>query len=174
MGPGNCLIDKWIYQNIDKNFDNNGLIAETGKIDYNILDKALDNCLCIKSKQRSFDIKDFDISFVKGLSLENGAATLTAYTAYIIAEKINKINNNKISVILCGGGRKNKFLIKNILKRIKYALIDIDKLGIDGDYIESQAFAYLAIRSCLKKNISFPSTTGVKISVSGGEMFKNF
>ena len=113
----------------------------------------------------TFDIKDFDTSFVKELTLENGAATLTAYTAYIIAARINKIKESKISIILCGGGRKNKFLLRNISKLTKYKLINIDELGIDGDFIESQAFAYLAIRSHLKKNISFPSTTGVKFQL---------
>ena len=88
--------------------------------------------------------------------------------------KINKINENKIPIILCGGGRKNKFLLKNISKHTKYNLINIDNLGINGDYVESQAFAYLAIRSYLKKYISFPSTTGVKLPVTGGEMFENF
>ena len=86
----------------------------------------------------------------------------------------DKINSNQIPIILCGGGRKNKFLLKNISKLTKYNLINIDDFGIDGDYIESQAFAYLTIRSYLKKNISFPSTTGVKLPVTGGEMFENF
>jgi len=174
LGPGNCLIDKWIYQNIKKDFDKDGLIAKAGKVDYKILDNAIKKCSYLNLKRRSFDIKEFDISFVKALSLENGAATLTKFTAHIISEKIKKINADKILLILCGGGRKNKFLVKNILKHIKYKLIDIDTLGLNGDYIESQAFAYLAIRSFLNKNISFPNTTGVKSSVSGGEVFKNY
>ena len=65
-------------------------------------------------------------------------------------------------------------LLKSISKKIKSDLRDIDQIGIDGDYIESQAFAYLAIRAHLKKNISFPSTTGTKIASSGGEEFCNF
>ena len=174
VGPGNCLIDQWIDQTINKDFDRDGLIAESGKIDNNILYQAINNNKYLKSNQKSFDIKNFDTSFVHGLNLENGVATLTAYTAYIIAERINKINRNQIPIILCGGGRKNKFLLKNISKYTKYNLINIDNFGIDGDYIESQAFAYLTIRSYLKKNISFPSTTGVKLPVTGGEMFENF
>jgi len=174
VGPGNCLIDQWICQNINKDFDRDGLIAESGKIDNSILNQAIDDHMYLKSNRRSFDIKNFDTSFVRRLTLENGAATLTAYTAHIIAEGINKINENKIPIILCGGGRKNKFLLKNISKHTKYNLINIDNFGINGDYVESQAFAYLAIRSYLKKYISFPSTTGVKLPVTGGEMFENF
>ena len=171
LGPGNCLIDQWVNKNTNRNFDRDGLIAKSGKIDRDVLNQAIKNYSHLKSNKKSFDIKNFDSSFVKGLTLENGAATLTAYTAQIIAEKINKVNRNKISIILCGGGRKNKLLIKNISKRTKYNLINIDNFGINGDYIESQAFAYISIRSYLKKNISFPSTTGVKFPVSGGELF---
>ena len=71
------------------------------------------------------------------------------------------------NIILSGGGRKNKFLIQTI-KKIKYPLKLIDEFGIDGDFVESQAFAYLAIRSYLKLPISFPETTGVVKPMSGG------
>ena len=74
---------------------------------------------------------------------------------------------------MCGGGRKNKFLIKRIEEKIKTKLKLIDNLGIDGDFIESQAFAYLSIRSYLKLPISFPSTTGVSKPCTGGVIIKN-
>ena len=72
------------------------------------------------------------------------------------------------------GGRKNNYLINKIANLTKLEIIDIDKLGFDGNFIESQTFAYLAIRSHLKKNISFPLTTGVKLASTGGEIFKNY
>ena len=81
---------------------------------------------------------------------------------------------NCSNVILCGGGRKNKTLIQNLKSLLKKNIYDIDKFNYDGDFIESQAFAYLAIRSYLKKNISFPSTTKVIKPISGGETFKNY
>ena len=77
-------------------------------------------------------------------------------------------------VIVCGGGRKNNFLIKKIKKNtIKNLIIQpIDDYGVNGDFIESQAFAYLAIRSLLKFPISFPQTTGCKKPCTGGELIK--
>ena len=77
--------------------------------------------------------------------------------------------------IFCGGGRKNNFLLEKIKKEIngKVKVELIDKLGIDGDFVESQAFAYLAIRSYLKLPISYPETTGVKKPCLGGSIFKN-
>ena len=66
-------------------------------------------------------------------------------------------------------------LPRNILANKTYSKIkSIDEIGVDGDFIESQAFAYLAIRSFLKLPISYPETTGCKKPCTGGEVVKNF
>ena len=176
-GPGNCLIDQWIRMNSKMKYDKDGKIAMSGKINKKILKEALEK-LSVKTKgkylNRSLDVKDFDISFVKGLSLEDGAATLTECTSKIIKDEelfsLLDLNN----VIISGGGRKNKFLIKRIEEKFSNKLKLIDDLGIDGDFVESQAFAYLAIRSYLKLPISFPETTGCKEACSGGVIIKSF
>jgi len=81
----------------------------------------------------------------------------------------------KYKWLVCGGGRKNKFLLESIKNNFDQINIDpIDKYEIDGDFIESQAFAYLAIRSFLKLPISFPTTTGCKKPTTGGIFIKNF
>ncbi len=168
IGPGSCLIDKWIRINSDKTFDSEGKIARSGSINKTILDQSLDNFYNNDvSKKRSYDTKDFDLSFVRGLSLEDGAATLTEFTAQIFSKK-----NLYKNIYVCGGGRKNKFLIENIEKVIKNKIKLIDDLKIDGDFVESQAFAYLAIRSCLSLPITFPETTGVKKSCIGGKIIE--
>ena len=90
IGPGNCLIDKWIMANSNKNFDNNGDVAKSGKVDKFILEQTIDNFYYnITSKKKSLDISDFDISFAKGLSLEDGAATITELTADIISKNLS-------------------------------------------------------------------------------------
>jgi len=166
IGPGNCLIDQWIRTNSKKSYDNQGKIANSGSINKIILNQSLDNFYNNDiSKKKSYDIKDFDLSFVRGLPLEDGAATLTEFTAQIISNKILDKN-----VYICGGGRKNKFLIKRLEKILKSKIKLIDNLGIDGDFVESQAFAYLAIRSYLKEPISFPETTGCSKECTGGEI----
>ena len=127
-------------------------------------------------KNLSLDVNDFDVSFARGLSLEDGAATLTEFTAKVIGESLvdflSKIKIKKIKVLICGGGRKNKTLIKMINQNVQSKIIFelIDDYGINGDFIESQAFAFLAIRSFLKMPISFPSTTGCKKPTVGGEL----
>ena len=179
-GPGNCLIDEWIRKNSNKNFDLGGSIAKSGKINQLILNQIIDN-FKIESYEKSLDIKDFDISFARGLSLEDGCATITNFTAYLIAKGIEHSNLNgtkPIKYLVCGGGRKNSFLIQNIkdyLSNNKNISLDtIDKYSYDGDYVESQAFGYLAIRSFLNLPISFPKTTGCKTPTVGGKLVKNF
>ena len=180
VGPGNCLIDDWVRNNKDLKFDKDGNYANIGKVDDLILNQAIDN-FEFKSYETSLDVKDFDTSFVKGLSFEDGCATLTKFTAYLIADglrKINKQNNIKPHhYIICGGGRKNKSLmqsIENYLVNKNIIIKDIDDYNFDGNFIESQAFAYLAIRSYLKLPISFPSTTRSKKAISGGDILQNF
>jgi len=181
LGPGNCLIDEWVRNKTKKRFDKNGDIANKGKINKIILNQALDNFYeRLNQNKSSFDTKDFSLGFVRGLSLEDGAATLTDFSAQIIAEGLltflSKTKKKSYRVLVCGGGRKNNFLLERIKKRIKKNFIIklIDKYEIDGDYVESQAFAYLAIRSFLKLPISFPSTTGCKEPITGGTLVKNF
>ena len=144
--------------------------SKSGKIDKFILEQAMDNFYYNSiNNKKSLDTNDFDISFARGLSLKNGAATLTELTAEILSKKLV---DNKIYV--CGGGRKNYFLINSIQKKIKHNIKEIDHLGIDGDFIESQAFGYLAIRSSLGLPISFPETTGCKEPSTGGVIVKSF
>ena len=168
IGPGNCLIDKWVRTNSDKSYDKEGHFAKAGKINKIILDQSLENYYGNDtSKKKSYDIKDFDLSFVRGLSLEDGAATLTEFTAEILSK--HKIGQK---IYICGGGRKNSFLLDRIKKKINSEIKLIDDLGIDGDFVESQAFAYIAIRSYLRLPISFPNTTGVKKDATGGILIK--
>ena len=180
IGPGNCLIDNWIRKNSEKKFDKDGYLASTGERNHIIFEQAQELYANRNNKKKlSFDTNDFDISFVRGLSLEDGVTTLTDFTASIIGEELNlslrELNNKIKNILLCGGGRKNKILIKkikeNLITDINLKLIDDFK--INGDFIESQAFAFLAIRSLLKLPISFPNTTGCQKPCSGGVLVKS-
>ena len=86
------------------------------------------------------------------------------------------VKNKLFKVLVSGGGRKNKTLIQRIKSRTLKNLViqPIDDYGVDGDYVESQAFAFLAIRSFLELPTSFPDTTGCKSPTTGGEIVKNF
>jgi len=167
IGPGNCLIDQWMRNNSKFNYDEEGKVAKSGKVNKIILNKALKNFKDNK-ESKSYDVKDFNLSFVRGLSLADGAATLTEYTSEILYQNLKNKN-----IIVSGGGRKNKFLLKSIVEKNNISLKLIDDFGIDGDFVESQAFAYLAIRSYLKLPISFPETTGINKPCTGGVIIKS-
>ena len=179
LGPGNCLIDTWIRKNSNKKFDENGYLASVGLVNEIIFEQAQELYMNRNSKKKlSFDTNDFDVSFVRGLNLEDGAATLTSFTGSIIGRELSlriKDSKEKIQkIIVCGGGRKNKILLQKIKENLplNVNLELIDSYKIDGDFIESQAFAYLAIRTLLKLPISFPKTTGCKSPSIGGELIK--
>ena len=181
IGPGNCLLDEWIRKHSKERFDKNGELAQVGKTDEIILNQAIDNFDSIRNNDNlSFDIKDFDLNFVRGLSLEDGLSTLTDFTANIIhqsiIDSINLDKDTQLNILVCGGGRKNLTLINSINNKLSHniKLSLIDDYKIKGDFVESQAFAYLAIRSYLKKIISFPKTTNVKNPCSGGILVKNY
>ena len=220
IAPGNCLIDEWVRKKSKNKFDSDGGLAKIGKTDGLILNQALENFNVGPPYKESLDVNNFDISFVKGLSLEDGASTLTDFTAAQIAKALVYSGGKSGSSIwlVCGGGRKNKYLMESItnqgaehlkIKNFKHqktdknasyeewlddailhswdqsyntaienfkeiVLLPVEKYGIDGDFVESQAFAYLAIRSFLKLPISFPDTTGCKEPATGGKIVKNF
>ncbi|WP_075482440.1 anhydro-N-acetylmuramic acid kinase [Candidatus Pelagibacter communis] len=181
LGPGNCLIDAWVRKSKKGNFDKDGAYAAMGKTNDLMLNQALDNFDNRPDQNRlSFDTKDFDINFLRGVSFEDGAATLTDLSGRIIgaglASLLSDTRNKLLKVLVSGGGRKNKTLIQKIKSRtLKNLVIQlIDDYGVDGDYVESQAFAYLAIRRYLKLPISFPNTTGCKKPLIGGEIVKNY
>ena len=179
IGPGNCLIDSWIRKNSNLKFDKDGILASRGTRNDIIFEQAQELFGNRPNKKTlSLDVNDFDVSFARGLSLEDGAATLTDFTARIIGSALfvllSKVSNKIWKVIVCGGGRKNKILIENIKKNTLKNLIiqPIDDYGINGDFVESQAFAYLAIRNILQEPISFPDTTGCLSPTTGGVLIK--
>ena len=176
LGPGNCLIDFWVRNNSNKKFDEDGNLALSGTKNDIIFEQAQELYSNRESKEkRSFDTNDFDISFARGLSLEDGVTTLTDFTASIIGQELTSaIVNSKQKikeVLICGGGRKNKALLKKIEEHLSsdISLKLIDNYKVNGDFVESQAFAYLAVRSLMNLPISFPGTTGCKYPSLGGK-----
>ena len=177
-GPGMCLIDKFLRSSSRYKIDKDGQLAKKGIINKYILNEMLNHLdsILLKSKRRSLDINDFNLNIVRGLKLNDAMATLTELTAINIANQINSISSKKSLLLLCGGGRKNATLrdsIKNQLQK-KIDLKLVDDYSIDGDFVESQAFAYLSIRSKLRLPITFPRTTGCKKPCTGGKQVKNY
>ena len=173
IGPGNCLLDQWIRLNSkDLEFDREGNISGKGEVN-SLMEEDFLNHYNYHDKKKSLDITDFNIAQFRGLKLEDGAATLVSVTANLIANFVKNIKEKKDKIILAGGGRKNKTLIKFLSKLLNINVESIDQYKLAGDFIESQAFAYLAIRSLEQKHLSLPTTTGVSEPVTGGIVYSN-
>ena len=167
-------------KNFDKDFDEGGKIALEGKINQNLANNFLDKLKkSQKNKNISYDTSDFDISEFNQLNPKDGVATLSFITAKAILNFAKDLDLKRI--IICGGGRLNKAILNNLKKdRFIISLIEDVKssqsddpiCNLDGDFVESQAFAYIAVRSFLKLPIPFPETTGCKQPCTGGEIVK--
>lgn len=168
-GPGNALIDDWMLRKAGQKCDYNGETAARGKVDTAVLDAMLGHDYFDVKPPKSMDRNLFLSDAWKNLSLEDGAATLTAFTAASVAKAVEHLPEAPKEWIVAGGGRLNKTLMVELQKALGVPVRTIDELGHNGDAIEAEAFAYLAVRSMKGLPISFPDTTGVPHPMQGGK-----
>jgi anhydro-N-acetylmuramic acid kinase len=170
-GPGNALIDDWVSARCGVPYDEDGKIAAAGRIDERALAILLRSPNFRQSGPKSLDRNAFSAKPVWGLSAEDGAATLAAFTAAAIAEEAQRLPSAPKEWIVVGGGRRNRYLLSQLTQRLAASLRVAEDFGWTGEAIESQAFGYLAVRSILKLPLSWPTTTGVSEPVSGGDQW---
>jgi anhydro-N-acetylmuramic acid kinase len=169
-GPANAPINDFVGWLNKGEMDWNGEFALNGQVDEKILKSLLCHSYFSKSYPKSLDRFDFSSDTVKGLSLEDGCATLTAFCASTVGKALDMLPIRPTEIIVCGGGRHNSVMLKEISIRGNVKAIPAEDRGFRGDAIEAECFGYLAVR-CLKKlPISFPNTTGVPVSMSGGKI----
>jgi anhydro-N-acetylmuramic acid kinase len=167
-GPGNALIDDWVHAHTGASHDADGAIAARGRCNEDALQELLTNSYFGVPPPKSLDRDEFSAAPVRGLSLEDGAATLAAFTAAAIGRAREHMPEEPRIWVVCGGGRKNKTLMGLIAANVQNAVVPAEALGFDGDFIEAEAWAYLAVRSALKLPITFPETTGAPQPMTGG------
>ena len=171
-GPGNALIDDFIQMRIGKRLDQNGEIASSGKPDKRILEEMLNHPFFDLKGPKSLDRNHFNMEPILCLSNSDGAATLCAFTAETVNKSISYLGDPPKLCIVTGGGRNNLSLMLELKNRLKTDVRKAEEFGWDGDFLEAQAFGYLAVRSLKGLPLSFPSTTGVDQPVSGGVYHK--
>jgi anhydro-N-acetylmuramic acid kinase len=167
-GPGNALIDDWMQAKAGAAHDAGGEAAASGAVDEAALKALLTNDYFGLPPPKSLDRNAFSLAPVEGLSLEDGAATLTAFTASSIARAREHMPAEPKTWIICGGGRKNKTLMSMLAASVHNAVVPVEMLGLNGDFIEAQAWAYLAVRCLRGLPITFPDTTGAPRPMTGG------
>jgi anhydro-N-acetylmuramic acid kinase len=168
-GPGNAPIDDWAHTHTGKPVDEDGVLARKGRVNNDVLSKMLESAFFDRKPPKSLDRMDFSIDAVKGLSPEDGAATLTAFTAAALARAREHFPDPANLWIVCGGGRLNPALMDELRKRVNAPVLSAEDAGWRGDFIEAEAFAYLAARSRKGLPLSLPTTTGVPQPISGGQ-----
>ncbi len=171
-GPGNAPIDDWMHHHSGKPVDEDGVFAATGKVNDAALEKMLANPFFDRAPPKSLDRMDFGTDAVENLSPADGAATLTAFTAASIAKARQHFPEAAATWIVCGGGRHNKTLMAMLKARVNAPVIAAEDAGWNGDAMEAEAFAYLAMRSKKGLSLSLPTTTGVKQPMTGGKFHR--
>jgi len=171
-GPGNALIDDWTYRNTGKSMDRDGNLARRGTVDLDALDHLLRNSYFDRPPPKSLDRNAFDVAVVEPLLVEDGAATLTRFTAAAVARACAFLPDPPHRWIVSGGGRRNPAIMDDLRAVLGVPVEPMEAVGWDGDAIEAQAFGYLAARRLDNLPTSFPETTGVSSATSGGVLHK--
>jgi anhydro-N-acetylmuramic acid kinase len=170
-GPGNARIDDWVRQHTGAAADIDGVFARAGRASAAHIARFLTLPFFELSPPKSLDRDDFGEILPDGLALEDGAATLTEMTAAAVAAAVRHFPLPALEWLVCGGGRRNPMLVEALRRRLGGSVRAVEEVGWDGDALEAQAFAYLAIRSVRGLPLSLPSTTGVPRPMSGGRLF---
>ena len=167
-GPANGMIDLWVQARSEARFDEGGRLAAAGLVHSVALAALLDHPYFAAPGPKSLDRYDFQLTPVEHLSLEDGAAPLTAFTAETVALAVRAAPALPTALIACGGGRHNPTLMVALRERVGVPVQSAEDVGWRGDSIEAEAFAYLAARTARALSISFPGTTGVTAPMTGG------
>ena len=167
-GPGNALIDDWVRAHTGESFDANGNYASRGRIDEAMLEAWLQDEYFNMMPPKSLDRNHFAPKEILPLSLEDGAATFTEFTARTILNAQQFFPQAVSHCYVAGGGRHNGFLMQRLQQLTNIAIEPIESLGFNGDALEAEAFGYLAVRARMGLPLTFPSTTGAKRPATGG------
>ena len=172
-GPGNALIDDWVRVHGAGGFDEGGRIALAGQVDQAALDRLLDNPYFARKPPKSLDRHDFSTRGLTALSLEDGAATLAAFTVESVALARAHFPKPAKRWLVCGGGRHNQVLMRELQIALNVPVDPVEAVGWQGDALEAQAFGFLAVRSLRGLPLSLPSTTGVPEPMRGGDIHRS-
>ncbi|SFP37279.1 anhydro-N-acetylmuramic acid kinase [Sphingomonas rubra] len=167
-GPANGLVDDWVGEASGARFDQGGALAAAGRVDETVLTAMLDHPFFDEAPPKSLDRSDFTIQPARGLSAADGAATLTAFTAETVALALRHLPDRPRRLLVVGGGRHNPTMLAMIATRTGIVPETAESLGWNGDGVEAEGFAYMAVRTLRGLPISFPGTTGVAKPLTGG------
>lgn len=172
-GPANALIDDVVSSQTNQSYDVDGKLARSGKANEKILEKWLSHEYFLKKPPKSLDRDEWDVSDIEKLSLEDAVATLSEFTVRSILLSLQSLPDTPRVLYIAGGGRHNNYMMSRLKEELDFDVETIDTLGWNGDALEAEGFAYLAVRSLLGLAITLPTTTGVAEPQTGGKLYKS-
>ena len=170
-GPGNALIDQWVQREGGLPFDENGQVASEGGVIASVVASYLDKPFFDRPGPKSLDRLDFTLDEAAGLELADGARTLAAVSARAILAAARQMPRAPKLWIVCGGGRKNPHIVADLRDGAAASgarVILAEDAGLNGDSMEAEAWAYLAVRAKRGLPLTYPTTTGCSRAVTGG------
>jgi len=168
-GPGNALLDDFMFQTTGQSFDCEGRMAAQGIADEAWVARVLELPFFAAPPPKSLDRNDFAALGLGRVAPADGAATLTAFTVAAIARIVPLLPKLPKSWIICGGGARNLTMMRMLREQLAPAPVEAaDALGWSSDAIEAQAFGFLAARGLRGLPLSYPATTGVPMPMTGG------
>ncbi|MEZ0169293.1 anhydro-N-acetylmuramic acid kinase [Microvirga sp. TS319] len=173
-GPASALLDDFVLRRRGLSFDENGRLAASGRVDENLVAAFMSNPFFDRSAPKSLDRQDFHARAggVEALSDEDGAATLAAFTIESVVAALRHVPRAPQRWLVTGGGRLNAHFMHRLHERLGVPVDPVEAVGWNGDFLEAQAFGYLAVRSTLGLPLSLPTTTGVPHPMPGGELHR--
>jgi anhydro-N-acetylmuramic acid kinase len=168
-GPGNALLDDFMFRSTGQPFDCEGRLAAEGHVDDAWVARGLQHPFFAAPPPKSLDRNDFAALVLRDMPAADGAATLTAFTAAAIAGIAPLLPTPPKSWIVTGGGARNLTMLRMLREKLAPATVEAaDALGWSADAMEAQAFGFLAARGLKGLPLSYPATTGVPIPMTGG------
>jgi anhydro-N-acetylmuramic acid kinase len=171
-GPGNAMLDDWVRRHTGQPADFGGALAHSGRVSASHVARFLVAPYFARKPPKSLDRDAFAAFAPDGLSAADGAATLTEITAAAVAAARLHFPEAAREFLVTGGGRHNPALMAALARLLGVPVRPVEAVGWDGDALEAQAFAYLAIRSARGLPLSLPGTTGAPRPISGSRLFK--
>jgi anhydro-N-acetylmuramic acid kinase len=173
-GPASALLDDFVLRRRGIPYDENGDVAASGRADPALVSAFMANPFFDRPAPKSLDRQDFHARAkgVEALSDADGAATLAEFTIESVAAALRHVPQAPKRWLVTGGGRRNGHFMRRLRERLGVTVDPVEAVGWDGDFIEAQAFGYLAVRSTRGLPLSLPSTTGVPNPMTGGELHR--
>lgn len=167
-GPGNAIVDDWAQLHTNNSFDEDGALAARGISHGEIVMGMMASSYFDDAPPKSLDRDDFNMQAVRGLTAEDGAATLTDFIVESVVAAQSHFPTPPEAWLVCGGGRHNKTLMRRLRRRMPVLVDPVEVVGWRGDALEAEAFAFLAARSDRGLPFSYPETTGCAKPSTGG------